>query len=99
MVFLQEIQEEPQASSEWIGYNTMIRFKEKGLELVDAASPSEGPEQSPSEGLEGVEHWSLMVDKDPQEDELGSDDSWGSVVDTGVEALQHLVQEDLGRYA
>lgn len=86
----QEIQEEPQ-DSDWIGYNTMIRFKEaqdvsKGI--VESEPVHNG------HGATGVEGWSTARQQDPDsEDELAaSDDSWGSVVDTGVEALQQLMQ-------
>ena len=86
----QEIQEEPQ-DSDWIGYNTMIRFKEaqdvsKGI--VESEPVHNG------HGTTGVEGWSTARQQDPDsEDELAaSDDSWGSVVDTGVEALQQLMQ-------
>jgi len=86
-----EIQEEPQ-DSDWIGYNTMIRFKEaqdvsKGI-VESEAGPHNGHGTATGEG------WSTARQQDPDsEDELAaSDDSWGSVVDTGVEALQQLMQ-------
>ena len=79
-------------TSEWIGYNTMIRSKEKDKALVET-SPAHGPEPEGS-----PEGWSTAPAVDLEEELNASDDSWGSVVDTGVEALQHLVQ-DVGRYA
>ena len=86
----EEIQEAEE--SEWIGYNTMIRFKEaseaaKGIE----ESPTGGPEAVASPGGPG---WSMAGQRDPDSEEelAASDDSWGSVVDTGVEALQQLMQ-------
>lgn len=91
----EEIQEEPE-ESEWIGYNTMIRFKEAA-----EASPVKGIEESPQSGADGLEGpagspgcgWSTAPQRDPEsEDDLASDDSWGSVVDTGVDALQKLMQ-------
>ncbi|CAK9014230.1 unnamed protein product [Durusdinium trenchii] len=94
LVVRKEIQEEPVTSgtSEWIGYNTMIRSKEKDKALVET-SPAHGPEPEGS-----PEGWSTAPAVDLEEELNASDDSWGSVVDTGVEALQHLVQ-DVGRYA
>jgi len=90
-----EIQEEAE-ESEWIGYNTMIRFKE-----ASEAQAAKGIEESPTAGPEveavaspGGPGWSTAGQRDPDSEEelAASDDSWGSVVDTGVEALQQLMQ-------
>ena len=66
----------------------MIRFKEQDVSkgIVEAETVHNG-------ATTGVEGWSTARQQDPDEDELAaSDDSWGSVVDTGVEALQQLMQ-------
>ncbi|CAJ1376299.1 unnamed protein product [Effrenium voratum] len=91
-----EIQELSNAESEWMGFNTMIRRKEDGpivpeakgiVDLAAAKAPV-------AVGTGGPESWSLAPA--PGEDsgeELGSasDDSWGSVVDTGNDALQQVM--------
>ena len=63
----------------------MIRFKE--------AEAAKGIEESRVEEPQG---WSTAQQRDPDSGddslESASDDSWGSVVDTGVEALQQLMQ-------
>ena len=72
----------------------MIRFKEaseaaaKGIE----ESPVGGPEVEAAASPGGA--WSTVGQRDPDSEEelAASDDSWGSVVDTGVEALQQLMQ-------
>ena len=64
----QEIQEEAE-ESEWIGYNTMIRFKEaseaaaKGIE----ESPTGGPEVEAAASPGGA--WSTVGQRDPDSEE------------------------------
>lgn len=95
LVCSEEIQEEAE-ESEWIGYNAMIRFKEaseaqaaKGIEFSPTAGPEVEAVASP-----GGPGWSTAGQRDPDSEEelAASDDSWGSAVDTGVEALQQLMQ-------
>eukprot|EP00434_Breviolum_minutum_P024451 symbB.v1.2.021594.t1/scaffold1874.1/size97541/2 len=85
-------------SSDWIGFNTMIRRKEDGLILPEAKgivdlSAAKAPELSPPEP--GPDDWSVAPDVGPSDSGEGSasDDSWGSVVDTGNNALQQLMTE------
>ncbi|CAJ1380432.1 unnamed protein product [Effrenium voratum] len=68
-----EIQEDIQEKSDWIGYNTMIRFK---------AQQSAGDAVDPN--------WSTAAQDSDDGGGSESDDSWGSVVDTGMDALQKL---------
>ncbi|OLQ14066.1 Serine/threonine-protein kinase Nek3 [Symbiodinium microadriaticum] len=96
-----EIQETSEHNqSEWIGYNTMIRRKEEGplvgeakkgiVDLAEARAPPG------IEGTVGPGDWSTAQQRDPDsgEEELASasDDSWGSVVKTGVDALQEIME-------
>lgn len=96
-----EIQETSEHNqSEWIGYNSMIRRKEEGplvgeakkgiVDLAEARAPPG------IEGTVGPGDWSTAQQRDPDsgEEELASasDDSWGSVVKTGVDALQEIME-------
>jgi len=96
-----EIQEtSEQNQSEWIGYNTMIRRKEEAGPLVGEAKGivdlAEAKAPPGIEGTVGPGGWSTAKqrDEDSGEDELASasDDSWGSVVKTGVDALQEIME-------
>ncbi|CAK9015829.1 unnamed protein product [Durusdinium trenchii] len=90
-----EIQE---LDSEWIGFNTMIRRKEDGLILPEAKgivdlSVAKAPPPRPDEGPEEWSRAPAAPEHPDSGEELGSasDDSWGSVVDTGNDALQQLM--------
>jgi len=100
-----EIQETAeQHQSEWMGFNTMCRRTDAPPASVPSApevAPARAPPAAGKTGLEGTvgpEGWSTAQRHDPDsgEEELvsASDDSWGSVVDTGVDALQQLMEGD-----
>jgi len=87
-----------QHQSEWIGYNTMCRRSAAAGALADAAAGAQASALetiAAVEGTIGPEGWSVAQHRDPDsgEEELvsASDDSWGSVVDTGVDAIQQVM--------
>jgi len=91
----EEVKETAEAhKSEWIGYNTMVRRSEGPILPVNApAAPVEEPGAealAPDGAASGG--WSHKPQRDPdsEDDALDSisSDSWGSVVNTGVQALQ-----------
>lgn len=84
-------------NEQWMGYNTMVRKAGDGPILPvgqTVPEPVPPPGASPDLGAT-VGNWSMAVQRDEHSDEedLGSvsDDSWGSVVDGDIEALQKAV--------
>lgn len=91
-----------QMQSEWMGYNTMIK-RSGGGPIMPAERPGSKSGGTGETGTtaattsimpieeEGNQGWSMAPQRDPDsgDDDLDdcSSDSWGSVVDTGVEAV------------
>lgn len=97
-----------QHQSEWIGFNTMIRRSEppappaatpelRGCAAVEAAVAARGGDLNCTVGPGG---WSTAPQRDPDsgDDDLlsASSDSWGSVVDTGVDAVKEAMAKTGG---
>jgi len=98
-----------QHKSEWLGFNTMCRragdpILPAGSAATAAAAEATEAEKSvalPADGAaaRGTLEWSTKPQRDPDSGDDGLDscssDSWGSVVDTGAEALQQVVTAPL----
>mmetsp|Transcript_86868 Transcript_86868/g.202216 ORF Transcript_86868/g.202216 Transcript_86868/m.202216 type:complete len:429 (+) Transcript_86868:58-1344(+) len=96
-----EVQEgAEQMKSEWMGYNTMVKRSNGPILPVPTAQPADAGTAAPEDptaeeatkGQTGGPHsWSTAPQRDPDsgDEDLDdcSSDSWGSVVDTGVEAV------------
>lgn len=101
---------EQKGVSEWIGYNTMVRV-EPILPAGPAAEPvapgvapvhTAGHPVLTAGASVGPGGWSMAPVRDPDsggEDDDASSDSWGSVVDTGVDALRQIAGTEVGEAA
>lgn len=101
---VQDGAERVSSKDEFIGYNTMVRCDrpilpepgdaEQALGLMPVAKAGPADADAGGRGACAALGWSAAADRDPESGEdadSASDDSWGSVVVTGVDALQKAV--------
>lgn len=101
---VEELQAPPAADkAEWIGYNTMIRRGRDPILPVETAETEANvaavrADLAGTLGTAGAAaNWSVAPQRDPDSGNEGlddvSDDSWGDVVETNLDALQQAVKD------